>query len=108
MAADCGIGWLAVNLYAGCNVCGLRRGNTACRLCGNGGCCMCVPTDAHCPIHIAGYGVDYFYRNFDTIRVAAAYGYDCTTLPAVTPDLSTVGVPCMACCVPCIDAAVAL
>ncbi|KAI7843654.1 hypothetical protein COHA_002556 [Chlorella ohadii] len=34
------------------------------------------------------YGVDYFYRNWDTIRVAAAYGYDCTTVPVVTPDMS--------------------
>lgn len=34
--------------------------------------------------------MDYFYRNWDTIRVAAAYGYDCTTVPAVTPDMSAV------------------
>lgn len=43
--------------------------------------------------------MDYYYRKFDTIRVSAAYGYDCTTVPAVTPDMSTVGscTRCSAC-----------
>ncbi len=47
------------------------------------------------PFNSTGYGVDYFYRNWDTIRVAAAYGYDCTTVPVVTPDMSAVRFLCL-------------
>jgi hypothetical protein len=51
------------------------------------------------------YGVDYYYSNWDTIRVAAAYGYDCTTVPAITPDMSTVSRPgssALFCCPACL------